>query len=153
MVAPSPLVYIIGVLLVTLFGLGMGFIGRLFLAGVRQQVVSAVVNTAMGAVLGNIEATIQDVKADVTLIKTSQQTTSQTFLLLNQDLSAMRTRLESHLTSDEDWQDRERSFNEHVTDFMDWAGEFLKNHMHVGASASVADLPPNAIKRPPLTSN
>lgn len=142
MVAPSPLFYFAGILLVALLGLA----GRTFLVGVREQVVKTVVNTAVDALLNDVKTSIndiklsvQDIKDDVKLMKTSQATQTQATLLTSTELSAMRTRIDEHTTSDEKWQDTERTFREKVQDFMDWASEFLRSHVHAGAIASSSD--------------
>lgn len=128
----TPWDYVIGVGIVTILGFG----ARTFFTGLRENIVKAVVDSALKQILGGLQTGLNDVKSDVSLIKTAQQTTAATSLLYMQELHAMRQRLEDHLKTDEEFQSQDRDWRLVVSEFMDWATDFIKNHMHVGAVAT-----------------
>ena len=139
MIGP-PFDYIIGVICVVI----LGFVARTFFTGLRENIVKAVVDSALKRILGDITSGIKEVKEDLKLVKSAQLTAAGTSLLQMQETAAMRQRLEEHLTSDEKFQTEEKDWKLIVSDFIEWSTNFLKTHMHIGA---VAEEPP---KTPPL---
>ena len=131
----SPIFYIIGMVVGTLALAFIGLTGRMFMAGVRDQIIKQLVDSTLKTVLGDIQTGIKELKADMSLVKTAQQITAGSDLLKAQEIAALRKRVEEHLVSDESWQDLERVHRIKVDTFMDWASNFLKTHMHVGATA------------------
>ena len=132
MTPDNPIFYIIGMIFGSLVLALFAFMGRLFVAGARDQIVQTIVDSSLNTLLGEIKTGVKELKADMTLVKTAQQTISGTVLLQMQDMAAMRLRLEDHLTVDE-------NFHYKMNEFVTWATDFIKNHIHFSASASPPD--------------
>jgi hypothetical protein len=141
-VEPSALTYVIGLAAIAT----LGFIVRTFFAGLREYIVKAVVDSSLKAILGEIQGGLKELKDDMKLVKTAQLTMAQGDVLKQTEMNALRLRLETHIDDYNRWREVIIDFRVKVQDFMDWASNFLKTHMHVGA---VAEEPPT---NPPVVS-
>lgn len=132
MLEQGPLPYILGVIAITI----LGFLARTFFAGLRENIVKAVVDSALKKILGELTQGIAELKADMGHVKAAQQTSAGTGLLYLQELHDFRNRMEEHLKTDEEFQKTEHDWRTVVAEFIDWSTNFLKTHMHVGAIAT-----------------